>query len=99
MHTHHPKNPLVPPRAPSCRTPKQVKNKFFYEKRTLRYFYFKKKCDICTYKSKWVDLLIRKSLQNRLVLVKKCTGGYLFSIISVNTGNLKIIQKNYEYND
>ena len=71
MHTHHPKNPLVPPRAPSCRTPKQVKNKFFYEKRTLRYFYFKKKGDICTYKSKWVDLLIRKSLQNRLVLVKK----------------------------
>ncbi len=32
-------------------------------------------------------------------LSKKCTGGYLFSIISVNTGNLKIIQKNYEYND
>ncbi len=49
-------------RQPALR-PKQVKNKKFYENFDAPYLYFKKKCDICTYKSGKVGFVKRKIVE------------------------------------
>ena len=69
---------------------KQVKNKKFYENFIATYFYFKKKCDICTYKSDGGISYAPETLKNGLPCPRS---GHLFSTLFVITGNLNIYKK------